>query len=476
MSAERTVLVGGLSTVHDALLAAALRGVGRRAEALHPRTDAGLRRARALGNHGQCNPAHYAVGAVLEHARRSGLEPSVFAAQNTWLTVGSCGPCRLSAFGFEYARVLGGAGLEELPVAFVDQLTLVDGPLREGPGSSLSRLTAKEADALLLAIVAADVLTLLGHGLRPYALEPAAVDEIVTRATWEVAEALERRAPLLDAIARAKSRADATERDPTRVLPRVLLVGEPWTTLADGDPSYDLVRRLGAFGVEVETPTATDWLRYRIWDAVRLEYRGDATARPRLRRLVDATMLGALSRADRRIVLTWRWLARAAGLGAVGVSDMNELADLARPHYDPDVRGGSAHLEVGRARKAARDHTAHLVLSLKPFGCLPSSSLSDGVLSVLFRRGIGGPRFLALETTGDAAAAAESRIEMAVHNATLTAAQEFTTACDDCGISRSEALAILDARVHAPFPAGPRTYACTAAERVRREALRARTP
>ena len=47
MIAAPTLLVGGLSSVHDPLLAAALRGFGERAEALHPPTDEGLRRARA---------------------------------------------------------------------------------------------------------------------------------------------------------------------------------------------------------------------------------------------------------------------------------------------------------------------------------------------------------------------------------------------------------------------------------------------
>ena len=102
------------------------------------------------------------------------------------------------------------------------------------------------------------------------------------------------------------------------------------------------------------------------------------------------------------------------------------------------MKGGSAHLEIGRALRAARDRAAHLVISLKPFGCLPSSALSDGILSVL-ARGLPRVRFLAVETTGDADAAVESRTEMAVHAATLAAIEELDEACEGAGLSEEEA-------------------------------------
>ncbi len=449
MSAERTWLVGGLSSLHDPLLAAALKAGGTRAEALHPRTDAGLRRARALGNHGQCNPAHYTVGAVLEHARCSGVEPSVFAGRHGWLTAGSCGPCRLAAFGFEYARVLAGAGLDQLPVARVEPLALLEGRVPSARPAA--------ANALLLAVAAGDALTALGHTLRPYAVDPRDVDALLASSVRELAEALQRRASLVPALRRVRAAAREVACDPARVLPRVLLVGEPWTTLSDGDPSYDLARRLGALGVEVETPLACDWLHYRIWEEQR-----DARAGPGGPE-VEARVR-ALRRAERRLRALWRYVADAVGLGPARRPDPEQLATLAGAHYDPDVRGGSAHLEVGRALQADRDRTAHLVLSLKPFGCLPSSDVSDGILSVLLR---GRPRlrFLALETCGDADTTAESRVEMAIHAAALAATDELDAVRRARSLSPSDAERELAIRSPWPTgPAGPRTFACTAAE------------
>jgi len=154
--------------------------------------------------------------------------------------------------------------------------------------------------------------------------------------------------------------------------------------------------------------------------------------------------------------------------------DLDELAAVARPFYDPDVRGGSAHLEIGRALLAARDRAAHLVLSLKPFGCLPSSSLSDGIMAILVRA-YPGLRFVVIETTGDAEAAAESRVEMAVHAAALQASDELEAACVSRGLSTSEALARLGALGILDLP-GPRTYACTAAEAIHRSKAPDLTP
>ncbi len=398
---DRTVLVGGLSSLHDPLGAAALRGLGYRAETLHPRTDVGLRAARGLGNHGQCNPAQYAVGAVLEHAKASGLPPAHFAQRHAWLTVSACGPCRLAAYPLEYRRVLTAAGLGALPVLQLDQLAFVDAPLVRSPLAPT--LGPEELEALVRAVLAGDVVTAFGHQLRPFVEDPDALERTLAQGVEALTVRLQRGAAVEPALAELGAHARALPRR-CRVVPRVLLVGEPWTILADGDPSYDLVARLERLGAEVEAPLAIDWLRQLLHQS-----RASHPA------LVDAV--------DAQLQCTFRRLAEAAGLDLT-LDDPAELAALAAPHYSPDVRGGSAHLEVGRTMRALQRGRVHLVLSIKPFGCMPSSSLSDGVLAPLLRAYPNGPAFLAVETTGDADAAVESRVEMALHTATLRAMGE----------------------------------------------------
>ena len=118
------------------------------------------------------------------------------------------------------------------------------------------------------------------------------------------------------------------------------------------------------------------------------------------------------------------------------LEDLDRLCALAAPWYPDDALGGSGHLEVARALAAAADRSAELVISIKPFGCLPSSCISDGVLAPLLRRTPGAPAYLTLETTGDSHATVESRLEMALHAATLRAIDPPAPAR---GVKRSEA-------------------------------------
>lgn len=446
---SRTLLVGGLSSLHDPLCVAALRGAGVDAVALPLPTDAGLAKARALGNHGQCNPAQYSVGAVLEHAARSGLSPREFGARHAWVAPGSCGPCRLAAFPLEWARVLEGAGLGALHVELFDQhafgAALVGGDAARSPGR-----------ALLAALVTGDVLATLGHRLRPWVEAPAALDALLDAAVRELAAALEGGGGLRAGLRAVGARAHALATQGGRVLPRVLLVGEPWVTLNDGDPSAAIARRLEELGAEVDAPKLVDWLRTLAWQRAR----SALTPEPQRREATRAVPhLGAL----------WRLLSSAAGVFEP-LDDPQTLGALAEPWYPADVRGGSAHLEVARALEATQRRAVHLVVSVKPFGCLPSTSLSDGVLAPLLRRMADAPAFLALETTGDGYAAIDSRLEMALHGATLRALRELEIACDTNSLSPAAARRALASRrpVHL---VGPRRYACTAAESIARGVL-----
>lgn len=443
---SRTLLVGGLSRLHDPLCVAALRGAGVDAELLPPPTDAGLKRARALGNHGQCNPAQYPVGAVLERAQASREGAAAFARAHAWLVPGSCGPCRLAAFPLEWSRVLEGAGLGDLHVERVDQFSFV--PLLASSGEARS-----PGLTLLAALAAGDVLAELGHALRPWVDDAEALERVLEDGVRAAAAAFEEARDVRVALRATAAGARALPARGDRVLPRVLLVGEPWTTLTDGDPSYAVARRLAGLGAEVDAPRVVDWLRAIGWQ------RAGA-------RLVPEAERAAAAHGARRLGALWRLYAGAAGLGT-RLDEPAELGALAAPWYPAEVRGGASFLEVGRALLAARRRRAHLVLSLKPFGCLPSSALSDGVLAPLLGRTEGAPAFLAIETSGDAHASVDSRLELALHGATLRALGEFEAACAERGLAGSAARAALARRPPKPLH-GPRRWACTAAELVSR--------
>ena len=106
--------------------------------------------------------------------------------------------------------------------------------------------------------------------------------------------------------------------------------------------------------------------------------------------------------------------------------DQKEMADLAIPFYNQFARGGEGHLEVGKNIYYTKNKLCHMVLALKPFGCMPSSQ-SDGVQSAVanaFKDMI----FLPIETSGEGEINAHSRVQMALGEAKVKARMEFDQA------------------------------------------------
>jgi hypothetical protein len=68
--AETTILVGGLTCAHDALVQAALQGTGYRVEVLDCPNTSALHLGKEFGNRGQCNPTYFTVGNLIQRLMR----------------------------------------------------------------------------------------------------------------------------------------------------------------------------------------------------------------------------------------------------------------------------------------------------------------------------------------------------------------------------------------------------------------------
>ena len=64
---------------------------------------------------------------------------------------------------------------------------------------------------------------------------------------------------------------------------------------------------------------------------------------------------------------------------------------------------------LGKLIQSVVKKKAHMVVSVKPFGCMPSSGVSDGVQSLITAR-YPAAIYSAIETTGDGAANVQSRL------------------------------------------------------------------
>jgi hypothetical protein len=88
---------------------------------------------------------------------------------------------------------------------------------------------------------------------------------------------------------------------------------------------------------------------------------------------------------------------------------------------------------VGKNVYYTTNKLCHMVLALKPFGCMPSSQ-SDGVQSAVVNR-FPEMIFLPIETSGEGEINAYSRVQMALGEARARARAEFDAALDSTGRS-----------------------------------------
>jgi hypothetical protein len=91
-------------------------------------------------------------------------------------------------------------------------------------------------------------------------------------------------------------------------------------------------------------------------------------------------------------------------------------------------------MEVGKLILNVVKSKATMTLSVKPFGCMPSSGVSDGVQSLITET-LPGTIFCAVETSGDGAVNFQSRVQMYLFKARQAAQAEFERALGETGLS-----------------------------------------
>jgi hypothetical protein len=110
---------------------------------------------------------------------------------------------------------------------------------------------------------------------------------------------------------------------------------------------------------------------------------------------------------------------------------------------------------------------AHMTLSVKPFGCMPSAGVSDGVQSAITEK-FPGTIFCPVETSGDGRVNFYSRVQMYLFKAKQAATAELDRACTEHGVTLEQVRAFLRANprfghsLHKP----PHKYAGAAADLV----------
>ncbi len=478
-AAERdrvTILVGGLTWKHDRLIKAVFEGSGYRCENLPTPDAAACQLGRMYGNVGQCNPTYFTAGSLIRYLldlEASDLSREEIVDRYVFFTSGSCGPCRFGMYESEYRLALANAGFDGFRVLLFQQN---DG-MKATSGEPGLKFTVDFGLNALNAFLFGDALHDLIHQIRPYEVTPGAtqaalgdvVDDLVRLvrdeprfeireqvAPWFARFLTVHRLPRYtvdaigkisrhlygrgrrDALARGRERLDGVEVDRLRVKPVVKVVGEFWAQTTEGDGNFDMFAFLEQEGAQVLVDPIGNWVLYllhqRRLNAAAVRAVACARAVPWWRH-VPARLAADLR--YRRQAFVWGlgealWsrqydrVGRALGGLAHPAVPQRALARLAHPFYHQLARGGEGHLEVGKSIYYTTEHLCHMVLSLKPFGCMPSTQ-SDGVHAAVVAR---HPDmiFLSIETSGEGSVEAHSRVQMALGEARARARREFDEA------------------------------------------------
>ncbi len=468
-----TLLVSGLTAAHDFLVKGALTGLGYKVEVIDVPDNDALRYGKEFGNRGQCNPTYFTVGNLVkflsERAASERLDPKEMVERYVFLTAGACGPCRFGMYATEYRKALRDAGFDGFRVMLFQQ----KGGLKQATGDEAGlEMNPRFFLGLLRALIAGDVINGMGYRLRPFEVEAGATDRVLERIKRDVHDSLVAKRSVLRALLRGRRELRAIRCDFTRPAPRVSIIGEFWAMTTEGDGNYQLQRFLESEGAECDIQFITNWLLFMLWEGrydtkLRGELRGLDQARKSLQSDQIAKKLFGLFVADLLIRGAFHAFGAAIGFHGYKLPDMDVIAETAHAHYNNNVRGGEGHMEVGKFILNVLHNKSHMTLSVKPFGCMPSSGVSDGVQSLLTSK-FPGSIFCAIETSGDGKVNVQSRVQMFLFKARQAAQKEYTDLLDRFGVSHEQVLAFLERhpRFASPLRRAPHAAAGTAADRL----------
>jgi predicted nucleotide-binding protein (sugar kinase/HSP70/actin superfamily) len=471
-----TILLGGLTWKHEALIAAVLRAHGHPAECL-PVPD---RQAHEIGKeysaNGLCNPAYFVVGALIRRLREleeSGLSPAEIVRNYVFLTAGSCGPCRFGMYESEFRVALAAAGYRGFRVI----LFMQDDGMKASVGQAGLEFSVDFGMSVFHAFILGDLVNDIHRKLHAYEAAPGEADRTVTAVVASLAEYFENpkyfdladSAPrflravlqhhrskawfrkantlckvllhlygnqLTTKLRECRNRIAAMRLNRLQAKPLVKVIGEFWAQLTEGDGNFRMFQFLESEGAEVHIEPIGCWLLYLLHQAkrrletqhrlTRSEHRWPLSARA-LRQSISIAGKHALFSIGEHIYRShYERLAKALGDFSGPLLSQQALEKIANPYYSTGLRGGEGHLEVAKNLYYTRQRKSHMVVSLKPFGCMPSMQ-SDAVQAALMDR-IPEMMFVPIETSGDGEIHAYSRIQMVLGDAKQDARREFQRA------------------------------------------------
>lgn len=466
---KTTLLFGGLTWKHEKLIHGAIEGLGYTCEVVPTPDVKSFQLGKEYGNNGQCNPTYFTVGNLvqyLQYLEEKGLSKQEIADRYIFLTAGACGPCRFGMYEAEYRLALRNSGYDGFRVILFQQ----SGGLSQSDAEAGLEMNLDFFLGLLNGMNMGDLINEVAHQIRPYEVNPGETDAVVEEVMDYMHSVMKRKKPwqlnggLSGKLARTlglegtvtyigkflqqlyandyiphlhyvRDRLNAVKVDRTRCKPIVKITGEFWAQTTEGDGNFSMFAFLHREGAEMLVEPVGTWIMYMIHQVVQsardgrgLDGKDRAPGRWELRKRLELEKkywkkLAMLKIAEQLFSREYHRVKDALGGVAHGLTDQYELQRLGHPYYNSRAGGGEGHLEVAKNIYYSNKELCHMVLSLKPFGCMPSTQ-SDGAQSAVVAH-YKDMIFLPVETSGEGEINAHSRVQMALGEAKAKAKREF---------------------------------------------------
>lgn len=490
MAGERpttTVLVGGLSPTHDYLVEATLQALGVKAQKLTPTALEDFHSGREYGNNGLCNPSYFMVGRLLNYLRElenSGMSKADIIKKYVFFVAGCNAPCRFGMVETEYRMALEDCGFDGFRVLVFQN---------EGGLSQPSQSNGLEVNpAFFLAVVnalnLADVVNELVYATRPYEVVKGQTDAVRQKALDYLYEKLKNKQKIqlsprwnvffktlrfdqpavfiyrfldqifsscyTDALREVGKMFGEIEVDRFRSKAVVKITGEFWAMTTVGAGNFNMFRYLESEGAAVLVEPVASLIQFLLSKGMlRHGNRREMILKDQVKHWWNiGKRIGNYAKYQKKYLVLWlgyklfrREYARlqdALGAGHHRLIEQRILQELAGKYYNINIEGGEGYMEIAKNRYYHEHHLAHMVLSLKPFGCMPSTQ-SDGVQSAVMELNR-DMIFLPLETAAEGETNAQSRVLMSLSDAMMKAKREVADARAAAGISMEELRAYVD--------------------------------
>jgi len=380
-----------------------------------------VRWGKEFGNRMECNPMYFTSGSLLRNLFRihkdTGLSKDEIVKRYIFVGGGGqCGPCRYGMYPQEYWKALNDAGFRDFRTVIFSS-----GFSREKqPRDASLKLNLPFRVNMAYSFILGDLMHIAECALRPYATDKRRALRAIVRAERVVLSAFRSRwffFAVPAALARVGRMFARIPRE-NSTLPLIYVTGEFFANLAHNEGNYNLRRFIMDEGCEAYPGLFTNRVMYDFWRQIKLFGRqlrygkGLRTKWEALYAIVEATSRAAFV----NFIYTWLRdkLDPAAFGGRSELYDFDMLAKLGHDYYHPEIFGGEGNLEIAEALHYAG--TVDGFISSKPFGCLSSSGVSDGVQAKITAM---HPdlNFLSIETSGDNEVSILSRVSMMLFKA-----------------------------------------------------------